>query len=143
MQPLALVSCELRERAGEHCDLICLEAHEDFALGRIACRREQRSGREAEGFAEAREHRGARLFDTTGLQLGDRAARHADLLGEFTLREMKTLAVSAYQPSERGSWCESARRHVRKLTACRHGDRRAHIATVYCHDAPPDRGKPC
>jgi hypothetical protein len=132
-QPLALVTRELRERASEERDLICLETHEDLALGGIARRREQRGRWKPERFAETCEHRGAWLRDATRLELGDRAARHADLLGELALRQMKTLAVGADQPSERGSWRESARRHVRKLTVCRHRDRRAHIATVYCH----------
>ena len=125
-QPLALVPRELRERACEKRDLIGLETHDDFALGRIARCREQRRGRKAEGLAEAREDRRAWLFDASRLELGDRAPRHADLLGELTLREAQALAVRAHQPSERGSCCDGARGHDRKLTACRHGDRRTH-----------------
>jgi hypothetical protein len=116
-QPFALVARELRERARQDRDLIRLEAHEDFALGGIPGGREESRGRETQCLAEPREHGGARLFDAAGLELGDGTARDADLLGELALREVKTLAVRAHQPSERGSGCDGARRHVRKLTA--------------------------
>jgi len=126
-QPLAFVPRELRERSGEQRDLIRFETHEDLALGRIARGRQKRGGRDAERLAETGEHGGAWLFDAPGLELGDRAARHTDLLRELALCETKTFAIRAYQPCERGSGSESARRHVRKLTACRHRDSHAHV----------------
>jgi hypothetical protein len=102
-QPLALVAREVRERAREDRDLVSLEAHEDLALGRIPRGCEERRGGNAEGLSETREDRGARLFDPASLELGDRAARYADLVSKLTLREVKTLAIRAHQASERGS----------------------------------------
>jgi hypothetical protein len=73
-QPLAFVAGQLRERAGEERDLIRFETHEDFALGRIAGRRQERCGGDAESLPEPCENSGAGLLDATSLELGDRAA---------------------------------------------------------------------
>ena len=114
-QPLPFSARELRERSGEHSDLIRLDAEHDLALRGIARGGEERRGGHAEHFRETREHRCAWLFDAPGFELGDRAPRYADTFREVGLREAHPLPSRAHQKREGLRRCRPAG-HDRELT---------------------------